>query len=290
MAEKHSVLVSGATGQQGGALARVLLRKGRGVRAFVRRPDSPEAKELERLGAELAVGDFEEPSTIKDAARGMYAAFLVATPFEAGTEAETRHGIAAADAAKAAGVGHLVYSSVADADKDTGIPHFDSKREVEKHIESLGIPYTIVAPVYFMDNLLAPWTLPQLKEGKFPMALPASRPLQQIALSDIVAFAALVLENREQFVERRVDIASDELAGEEVAEVLTRVTGHEIDYVELPLEQVRQTMGEDGARMLEWFDRVGYSADIEALRREHPGVGWHTFEAWAIEQDWSVLG
>ena len=290
MAETLSVLVSGATGQQGGALARVLLGKGHRVRAFVRKPDSPEAKELERLGAELAVGDFEKPSTIEDAARGMDAAFVVATPFEAGTEAETRHGIAAADAAKAAGVEHLIYSSVADADKDTGIPHFDSKREVEEHIEGLGIPYTIVAPVYFMDNVLAPWTLPQLEEGRIPMALPSSRPLQQIALSDIVAFTALVLENREQFVGRRVDIASDEPTGEEVAKVLTRVTGREIDYVELPLEQVRQAMGEDGVRMFEWFDRVGYSADIEVLRMEHPEVGWHTFEVWAKEQDWGALG
>jgi uncharacterized protein YbjT (DUF2867 family) len=287
--DKRSVLVSGATGQQGGALARVLLEKGHSVRAFVRRPDSPEAKELERSGAELTVGDFEDPPMMEEAARGMDAVFVVATPFEAGTEAETRHGIAAADAAKAAGIEHLVYSSVADADKDTGIPHFESKREVEKHIEGLGIPYTIVAPVYFMENLLAPWTVPQLKEGRLPMALPASRPLQQIALSDIASFTALVLQDREEFVDRRVDIASDELAGEEVVEVLTRITGREIDYVELPLEQVRQAMGEDGARMFEWFDRVGYSADIEALRREHSEVGWHTFEEWAKEQDWGAL-
>jgi uncharacterized protein YbjT (DUF2867 family) len=290
MANRLSVLVSGATGQQGGALARILLGRGHRVRAFVRRPDSFVAKELERLGAELAEGDFEEPSSIETAARGTDALFIVATPFEAGMEAETRHGIAAADAAKAAGVEHLVYSSVADADKDTGIPHFDSKREVEKHIEGLGIPYTIVAPVYFMDNLLAPWTLPQLKEGRFSMALPSSRPLQQIALSDIAFFTALVLENRKEFLDRRVDIASDELAGEEVAEILTRVTGHEIHFVELPLEQVRQAMGEDGVRMFEWFDEVGYSADIEALRREHPEVRWHTFEEWAKEQDWSTLG
>ena len=249
MANSLSVLVSGATGQQGGALARVLLDKGHRVRAFVRRPDSPEAKELERLGAELAEGNFEEPSTIEDAAGGMDGVFVVATPFEAGTEAETRHGIAAADAAKAAGVGHLVYSSVANADRDTGIPHFDSKREVEEHIERLGVPYTIVAPVYFMENLLASWTLPQLKEGRLPMALPSSRPLQQIALSDIVTFTRVVLENRAEFAGRRVDIASDELAGEEAAKVLTRVTGHEIHYVELPLEQVRQAMGEDGVRM-----------------------------------------
>jgi uncharacterized protein YbjT (DUF2867 family) len=289
MSDSLSVLVTGATGQQGGALARVLLNKGHRVRAFVRRPDSPEAKELERLGARLAEGNLEEPSTIEDAAKGMDAVFIVATPFEAGMEAETRHGIAAAEAAKAAGVGHLVYSSVANADKDTAIPHFESKRKVEEHIEGLGVPYTIVAPVYFMDNLLAPWTLPQLKEGRFPMALPSSRPLQQIALSDIAAFTRVVLENREEFVGRRLDIASDELVGEEVAEVLTRVTGREIHYVELPLEQVRQAMGDDGARMFEWFDQVGYSADIEALRREHQEVGWHTFEDWAKEQDLSVL-
>jgi len=289
MSDSLSVLVTGATGQQGGALARVLLDKGHQVRAFVRKPNSPEAKELERLGARLAEGNLEEASTIEDAAKGMDAVFIVATPFEAGMEAETRHGIAAAEAAKAAGVGHLVYSSVANADKDTGIPHFESKRKVEEHIEGLGVPYTIVAPVYFMDNLLAPWTLPQLKEGRLPMALPSSRPLQQIALSDIAAFTGVVLENREEFVGRRLDIASDELAGEEVAEVLTRVTGREIHYVELPLEQVRQAMGEDGARMFEWFDQVGYSADIESLRRDHQEVGWHTFEDWAKEQHWSPL-
>jgi uncharacterized protein YbjT (DUF2867 family) len=289
MSNSLSVLVCGATGQQGGALARVLLDKGHRVRALVRRPDSPGARELERLGAELAEGNFEEPSTIEDAAKGMDAIFVVATPFEAGMEAETRHGIAAVDAAKAAGVEHLVYSSVANADEDTGIPHFDSKRKVEEHIEGLGIPYTIVAPVYFMENLLSPWTLPELKEGRLPMALPSSRPLQQIALSDIAAFTALVLENRDRFGGRRVDIASDELAGEKAAEILTRVTGREIHYVELSLEQVRQAMGEDGARMFEWFDQVGYSADIEALRRENGGIGWHTFENWAKVQDWSGL-
>src|SRR3712207_9328148 len=107
-----------------------------------------------------------------------------------------------------------------------------------------------------MDNLLAPWTLPQLKEGRLPMALPSSRPLQQITPSDIAAFTALVLERREEFVDWRVDIASDELTGDEVAEFLSRVTGREIHYVELSLEQVRQTLGVEGARMLDRFDQV----------------------------------
>ena len=288
MADSLSVLVCGATGQQGGVLARVLLGRGHEVRAFVRRPGSPEAAELQRLGAELVEGSFEEPSTLEEAARGMDAAFVVVTPFEAGPETEVRHGIAAANAASAAGVGHLVYSSVADANNDTGIPHFDSKREVEKHVEGLGLPYTIVAPAYFMENLIAPWTLPEIKEGRLPVALPASRRLQQIALSDLAAFTAQVLENREEFAGRRVDIASDELTGEETARVLTKVTGHEVRYVELPLEQVREAMGEDGARMFEWFDQVGYSADIQALRQEYPSVGWHSFEEWAEEQDWAA--
>ena len=289
MEDDRSALVCGATGKQGGALARLLLGRGHRVRAFVRRPGSAEAAELERSGADLAEGDFDERSTVEEAARGVDAVFIVATPFEAGTEVEARHGIAAADAARAAGVSHLVYSSVASADRDTDIPHFDSKREVERHIEGLGVPYTIVAPVYFMENVLSPWNLPELREGRLPIALPASRPLQQVALGDIAAFTALVIENREGFVGRRVDIASDELPGEVMAEILTRVSGREIGYVEVPIEQVRQAMGEDGARMFDWFDRVGYSADIAALRRDRAEVGWHTFEEWAREQDWSVL-
>ncbi len=100
----------------------------------------------------------------------------------------------------------------------------------------------------------------------------------------------MVLEDREGFEDRRVDIASDELTGDEVAGVLSRVTGREIRYVELQLEQVRQAIGEDGALMFEWFDRVGYSADVGSLRREHPEVGWHTFEEWAKQQVWSALG
>ena len=90
--------------------------------------------------------------------------------------------------------------------------------------------------------------------------------------------------------EPREDYTLEAGGCEQVAEVLTQVTGREIHYLKVPLEQVRQTMGEDGALMFKWFDEVGYSADIEALRREHLEVGWHTFEEWAKEQNWSTLG
>lgn len=288
MSKSLSVLVTGATGKQGGALARLLLKRGHRVRALTRKTESPAARELERLGAELATGSFDDRAALERAAQKVDSVFAMATPFEGGTEVETGQGIAVADIAKAAGVKHLLYASVASADRNTGIPHFDSKYKIEQHIKALGIPYTIIGPVFFMENLISPWWLPGLKEGKLAMALPASRKLQQVALADIAGFAALALERREQFLGKRVDIASDELTGARAVEAISRLSGRKIEYVELPLAQVR-AWSEDFAKMFEWFDQVGYSADIAALRRDYPEVGWQTFEGWAKARDWNVL-
>ena len=98
--------------------------------------------------------------------------FLMGNSYEAGAKEETRQGIIAAEAAKAAGVGHLIYSSVADANKKTGIPHFESKYLVEKHVTGLGIPYTISAPVAFMENIVAPWSIGALRQGTYAFAMP----------------------------------------------------------------------------------------------------------------------
>ncbi|TIT46336.1 MAG: NmrA/HSCARG family protein, partial [Mesorhizobium sp.] len=116
--------------------------------------------------------------------------FLMGNSYEAGLEEETRLGILAADAAKTAGVGHLIYSSVADADKKTGIPHFESKYLVERHIEQLGIPYSISAPVAFMENAVAPWSIGALNQGIHAFAMPPKRVLQLVTLVDIGAFVA----------------------------------------------------------------------------------------------------
>jgi uncharacterized protein YbjT (DUF2867 family) len=282
------VLVTGATGAQGGALARLLLDRGHQVRAFSRRPDSPDCRELERRGAQIIQGDFEDRRSLEEAMRGVDAVFAMATPYEAGPEAETRQARTIVDAVKSAGVRHLVYSSVSDADRDTGIPHFDSKARVEEHIQDLGVPYTIVAPVWFFDNYFSPWLLPGLQKGVLSQPMPADRMLQGIAVVNVASFAALVLENRDRFLGQRINIASDELPAAEYARVISRVSGREIKYVELPLEEVRKA-NEDTARMYGWFTRVGYSADIEGLRREYPSVGWLRFEEWARRQDWRAL-
>lgn len=275
MSSSPTILVTGATGQQGGALAHLLLAKGQHVRALTRKADSPAASELRSRGAELAVGDFDDRASLERAMQGVDAVYLMATPFGAGIDAEIRQGTTAADIAAASGVRHLVYSSVSDADRQTGIPHFDSKYAIEQHIQALGIPHTIIAPVYFMENL----DLRSVREGRLALPMPASRTLQQTAVADIAGFAALILERREPFLGKRLNLASDELTGREMAEILSRVTGRAIEYVEVSVEVVR-AQSEDLALMFEWFDRVGYSADIPALRRGYPEVGWHTFEAW----------
>ncbi|RUU13535.1 NmrA/HSCARG family protein [Mesorhizobium sp. USDA-HM6] len=289
MTSKRSILVTGATGQQGGAVARALLSKGHRVKALTRKPDSDGARQLASAGADIVAGDLADAASVMKAAKEVDTMFLMGNSYEAGFEEETRQGIIAADAAKAAGVGHLIYSSVADADNKTGIPHFESKYLVEQHVERLGIPYTISAPVAFMENVVASWSIGALSQGTYAFAMPPQRVLQLVSLADIGAFVAALVERRERVFGKRFDFAGDELSGEDQAKVLSQAIGRPITYQEIPIAVARQ-QSEDAALMFEWFDRVGYDVDISALRREFPDVRWHSFADWARTFDWSVLG
>ncbi|WP_457298752.1 NmrA/HSCARG family protein [Phyllobacterium sp. P5_D12] len=288
MTTKRNVLVTGATGQQGGAVAHALLSGGHRVKALTRKPDSDTARRLASAGAEIVAGDLGDATSVLKAANDVDTMFLMGNSYEAGVEAETRQGILAADAAKAAGVGHLIYSSVADADKKTGIPHFDSKYLVEKHVAGLGIPYTISAPVAFMENIVAPWSIGALRQGTHAFAMPPKRALQLVAVADIGAFVAALVERRERVFGKRFDFAGDELSGEEQVKILSQAIGRPINYQEIPIAAARQ-QSEDVALMFEWFDRVGYDVDISALQRDFPEVSWHSFAGWARKFDWSFL-
>ena len=285
MRRKLIVGVVGATGKQGGAVAKSLLERGHEVRAITRSPDSAKAKELAKAGASIANASMNDAASLRRALEGASSFFAVTTP-AGGIEIETRHGIAAADAAKAAGV-HMVFNSVGSADRSTGIPHFDSKYAVEKHIAEIGVRATILAPVYFMENLS--FGRDQLANGIYAAALPSTRKLAQVAVADIGEVAARVFEDEARFAGKRFDLASDELTGHDVVDILSRVTGRPFAYYQVPRDVIRQRMGEDGAKMSEWFDRVGYTVDLAALRREFPDVGFHSFEAWAKSQDWKGL-
>jgi len=286
MAQKLVVVVTGSTGQQGGAVARGLLERGHEVRAVTRHPESSQARSLANAGAEIVVASLEDTAAITKALKGATSLFAMTTPFGGGTDAETRQGVAAAEAARAASV-HLVFTSVNSANRQTGVPHFDSKYQVESHIAKIGVLSTILGPAFFMENLY--FGKDQLAKGIYAAALPPTRKLAQSSVADIGAVAVRVLEDASRFAGRRFDLASDELAGNDVVAILSRVTGRPFAYHQLPLDVIRQRMGEDGAKMYEWLDRVGYTADRAALHREFPDVAFHDFESWAKKQDWNAV-
>ena len=285
MAQELTVVVTGSTGKQGGAVARGLLERGHKVRAVTRDPNSKQAKLLANAGATVIAASLEDTAAITQALEGATSLFAMTVP-SGGAEAERRQGIVAADAAKAAGV-HLVFTSVGSANRQTGIPHFDSKYEVEKHIAKIDVRATILAPVAFMENLY--FIKEQLAKGIYASALSPTRPLAQVAVADIGAVAVRVLEDAARFTGKRFDLASDELTGNDVMAILSRVTGRPFSDYQVPLDVIRQRMGEDAVKMYEWFDRVGFSVDRTLLRREFPDVAFPDFESWAKTQDWSAL-
>jgi len=286
MSQKLVVVVAGATGKQGGVVVKSLLERGHEVRAVTRSSDSAKAKELVKAGVKLVRASLEDTAALTNALEGATSLFAMTTPFEAGAQAETRQGISAADAAKAAGV-HLVFTSVGSANRQTGVPHFDSKYEVEKHIAKIGARATILAPVYFMENLL--FGKAQLAKGIYATPLPPTRQLAQVAVADIGAVAVRLLEAPGRFAGKRFDLAGDELTGNDVVAILSRVTGHPFTYSQVPLGVIRQHLGEEAVKMYEWFDHVGYTVDRTAIRREFSDVAFHDFESWAKAQDWKTL-
>ena len=285
MSQKLAVIVTGATGNQGGAVVKSLLERGHEVRAVTRSTDSAKARELANAGVTLVRASLEDTAALTKALEGATSLFAMTTPFEEGTQAETRQGMSAADAAKAAGV-HLVFTSVGSANRQTGIPHFDSKYEVEEHIAKIGVRATVLAPVYFMENLH--FGKEQLAKGIYATPLPPTRQLAQVAVADIGAVAVRLLEDPGRFTRKRFDLGSDELTGNDVL-AISRVIGRPFTYFQVPLDVIRQRMGEDGVKMYEWFDRVGFTVDRAALRREFPDVAFHDFESWAKAQDWHTL-
>lgn len=277
------VLVIGATGRQGGAVARKLLEKGHHVRALIRNKESHKAKELEKLGAQLVKGDMGDIFSLQKAMKEVDAVFAMTTPYEKGINFEIKSGFLIEFAVNTTGVKHFVFSSVASSDQNTKIPHFESKYKIETHIQTVDTPYTIIRPVYFMENFSSPRVLSRIKEGKISMAMSPDRKLQMISLEDLASMVVFILENRENFLKTTIEIASDEISGKEIAEILSRVTGVHTEYRELSYDSII-ARGEDFVKTFRWLNDVGYKVDIEILHKKYPGIGWHTFEDWAQKQ------
>ncbi|HET6298110.1 MAG TPA: NmrA/HSCARG family protein [Kribbella sp.] len=268
---RRPIAVVGATGLQGGATARALLGANVPVRALARRTDSDAARALTELGADLVAADLDDPEGLRAAFTGVDGVFAMTTPGpDQRTDLEVTHGQAIADAAAAAGVPHVVYSSVGGAERHTGIPHFDSKREVEEYLVARGLSTTFVRPVFFVDNF-AQFMTPTMEDGTLMVRipLPPGIPLQMITAEDVGAVAAAAALDPDRVPGGSIEIAGDELTGEQIAEAYQHRYDVPARYEPLPIE----VLGDDADQraMFEWLTHLpAYQADFAATKALAP--------------------
>jgi len=282
-----TVLVIGATGKQGGAVAELLLAHGHDVTAYVRSAESPAARALAAAGARTAVGDLADPQALGDAAKGVDAIFGLSVPFGAGgKDEEVAQGRLLVDVAERTGA-HLVYSSVRGADRvaATDLDHADSKQLVEAYLRERAVRATVLGPVYFMENALN-LGFSQLGNGVLANPLSPGKPLDQVTVRDIAGLAVHAVEHPERLVGERVDVVSDRVTGAQAAEILSGVLGREIPYRQMPLDQVRQWAGDEIADMFQRFEENTDFLDVEGLHARYPEVAWHSYAEWARTVDW----
>ncbi|MEH2362811.1 NmrA/HSCARG family protein [Nostoc sp.] len=277
------ILVTGATGNQGGAIARHLLQRGKfKVRAMVRDQNKPAAQALQQAGAELVQGDFNDRASLDRAVQGVHGIFSM-QDFREGAEVEIRHGQALADAVKTAGIEHFVYSSVGSADRNTGIPHFNSKFQVEEHVRAIGLPYTILRPVFFFYNYNGMRSM--VENGTLFQPLSPDTKLQQLSEEDYGAMVAEVFERPTDFINREIEVASVEMTMTEIAAAFSRVLEKNVAYQQIPFEAFEQQAGEEVTIMYRWFENVGYIADLARLKRDFPQPT--DFESYLRNRGWA---
>ncbi len=277
MASEKTVLVFGATGQQGGAVANALRASGWRVRALVRDAGSDKARSLLAKGIELVRGDLADTPSILAAMEGSYGVFSVQPSSGQGAvygvsdEDEIRYGSAVADAAAASGVEHLVYSSVnAAGSTKTGMGHFDSKSAIEAHIHELSIRSTIIRPSAFMEILMLPGR--GLDQGMFNSVQRPDQPMQFIAVEDIGKIVAAIFADPGKFAARTIEIAGDAVTGKQLQDKLSRAAGKPISYHRLPDSVLEQDAFIGGLARLVDNGRLAGNADIDFLRQEFPGL------------------
>ncbi len=279
----RDIVVCGATGKQGGAVVDALLASNTewGIKALTRNVSSPSAKALAQRGVSLVAGDLAEPSTLEQAFSGAYGVFSVQANFASDRDArEIRYGKNVVDAAKAAGVRHLVYTSVGGAERRSGVPHFEAKRLIETHLLDSGIPATILRPATFMDNFASiPMRIVLL--SLFKAILSPETKLQLIAATDIGKFTAKAFEERESYIDRQIELAGDSLTVRGIVSAL-RLHGIRPTFgVHLPGFLIRR-LPEDFLLMVRWFEDHGFRADINALKTELRQL--QSFEDWLRNQ------
>ncbi|MBE1549841.1 uncharacterized protein YbjT (DUF2867 family) [Mycobacterium sp. OAS707] len=284
----RTIAVAGATGAQGGAVVDALLEQGARVRALVRSNGSERARNLANRGVELAQIDAKDPASLKNSLQGVDAFFFMTTPYgdshDTDIDGEIQQGVEFADAAVAAQVPHVVFSSVGGADRNSGVPHFESKRRIEEYVQARGLSATIVRPVFFMDNFAS--TAPTVEGNELVLRLPVPDGIkvQMVATRDIGVVAATALLDPAA-VPAAIEIAGDELTGSEIAAAFGAHAGLPARYEALPVEVLDGQ--DDLQKMFRWFaDTPAYQADIAAVRGIDPDL-WN-LQAWLQTTNYSV--
>jgi uncharacterized protein YbjT (DUF2867 family) len=285
-----TILVTGATGRQGGAAVRHLLPNGWKLRALTRNPNGYAAKQLSGQGVEIVQGDLEDSASLERAASGVYGIFSVQDYWIAGFRREVQQGRNLANIAKKAGVAHFVYSSVGGAERNTGIAPWETKWEIEKHIRQLGLPVTILRPAGFMEIYHMLELEVGLLMGRFLDPIRHDKPYQSIATDDIGAFVALAFDRPKEFIGMELEIAGSELTPRETADVFSRVMGKSVKYGRLPMLAARILLGKDFHAMFRWLNRDGFQANIPELRRKYPEIHLRSLEEWLREDGWDRRG
>jgi uncharacterized protein YbjT (DUF2867 family) len=261
MDKGKQVLIFGATGNIGGATSRELLGRGWHVRAVSRNPDSDKALALAELGAEVVQGDMEDYASLLAAFDGIKRVFSVQNWTTSGVEGEARQGKLVAEAARSAGVEHLVYGSAGTGDAHTGIPHFDNKLEVESHMRELGLPFTIVRPAPFMELLTQKEFYPALVTwGIEPKVIGWDTPLPWVAVRDIGIAIANIFQAPQTWIGRDVELFGDVRTLEACKALFISVDGKKPFGLPLPRWLFCKMAGDEFIQMWEWM--VDYLAEL----------------------------
>jgi len=295
--DRSLILVTGATGAQGGATARSLLTHGFKVRFLTRNPHSAAAKKLIDAGAQAVAGDMDDPCSVATAMEGVYGVFSVQVPDSKGTDAERRHANTLVSAAQAAGVKQFVHTSVCEAGKHTEFPRWDSgywwqkywtdKWDAEEAVRSADFEFwTLLKPAFMMDNLAQPkaqYMFPHLTHGKIITALLPDTRMQLIAADDVGAVACAAFLDPHGFNQQNLDLAAQALTMADVAQALsigldTPVSAQSVS----PDEAIAAGMFAGWVRSQEWTNEVGYRADIPAVQTwlKGHGITLSTLASW----------
>jgi uncharacterized protein YbjT (DUF2867 family) len=249
------------------------------VRVLTRNLESPKAKSLAARGVELVKGDFDDVASLRTALAGVSAAYSVQQWTEkGGTAAEELHGKRFADAVKASGSPHLVYSSAEGVERNSGLGHYESKWAIEQHIRNLGLPATILRPVGFMDAFGAAAIPRGMFLGIFRANFGSSLPIQFVATYDIGWFAARALEDPERYAGRVIPLAGDQLSIDDIVQTFKTVTGRKPWVAPIPTFLAKRAMPKEFLDMFRWIREKGFKADIAKVRQEYPQL--LTFAGW----------